>query len=58
MLEPQAGLVPLRVDPVSGLWEFWHVEGGERPALDPDADRWAMVADTGLVLVLLPGGVL
>jgi serine/threonine protein kinase/formylglycine-generating enzyme required for sulfatase activity len=54
-LEPQLGLVPLRADPVSGLWEFWHVLSGERPEADP-AGGWQIGADTGLVLVLLPGG--
>ncbi len=54
-LHPIPGLVPIGRDPVTGFWEFWHVETGERPVRGDDgairrADR------TGLVLVLLPGG--
>jgi formylglycine-generating enzyme required for sulfatase activity len=49
------GLVPLEEDPDSGLWEFWVVETGERPVRDPETDRWIISAETGIVLVLLPG---
>ncbi|MCA8952973.1 MAG: protein kinase [Planctomycetes bacterium] len=58
-LEPQVGLLPLRRDPQSGLWEFWHVASGERPEPDVagDADApWSIRTATGVVLVLLPGG--
>jgi formylglycine-generating enzyme required for sulfatase activity len=55
-LEPPVGLVPLHRDPRSGLWEFWHVLTGDRPEIDPATDRWRMTAETGIVLVLLPGG--
>ena len=41
-LEPQIGLVPLRVDSFSGLWEFWHLASGERPQFDRRADRYAL----------------
>lgn len=54
-LEPVEGLVPLRRNPQSGLWEFHHLASGARPSLDGDG-TWAMGADTGIVLVLLPGG--
>jgi serine/threonine protein kinase/formylglycine-generating enzyme required for sulfatase activity len=54
-LEPLVGLVPIGVDPDSGLWEFWHVETGSQPERDP-ADRWTVDEETGIVLVLLPGG--
>lgn len=52
-LEPIAGLVPLGRSEVSGLWEFWHVASGDRPA------GWAptgcaMTGDCGMVLVLIP----
>jgi len=52
---PQIGLVPLGRDPASGLWEFLAWGTGETPARGPDS-RWAVRADTGMILVLLPGG--
>jgi hypothetical protein len=57
-LKEQQGLVPLWEDPESGLWEFWVVESGERPELCPTDghDHWAISGETGIVLVLLPGG--
>ncbi len=59
-LAPQLGLFPLGRDPQSGLWEFWHVESGTRPApvaSPTSTDRWVLNEETGLVLVLIPGGV-
>ena len=55
-LAPQIGLVPLGPDPESRLWEFWHVLSGSEPVRDPANGRWKITQDTGLVLVLLPGG--
>jgi formylglycine-generating enzyme required for sulfatase activity/serine/threonine protein kinase len=58
-LRPQLGLQPLRRDPRSGLWEFWHLQTGTRPEPNPDAEalnRWILSGDTGLVFVLIPGG--
>ena len=58
-LSPQLGLVPLRRDPRSGLWEFWHIQTGAEPALNPDAEAanpWILTGDTGLIFVLIPGG--
>ncbi len=59
-LEPQVGLVPLGPDPVSKLWEFYHVDSGEPgtplPSCDPTTGRIAMRAEYGFVFVLLPGG--
>ncbi|HEX5009331.1 MAG TPA: SUMF1/EgtB/PvdO family nonheme iron enzyme [Planctomycetota bacterium] len=56
-LEPQVGLVPLGQDPHTGLWAFWHVGSGERPARDAqDPTRWKIGEDSGLVLVLVPAG--
>ena len=55
-LNAQLGLLPLRRDPGSGLWEFWHVASGSRPELDSKTGRWAITPATGIVLVLLPGG--
>lgn len=54
-LAPQLGLVPLGRDAASGLWEFVHVESGEAPARGPDG-RLALTEQSGVVLVLLPGG--
>ena len=54
LIEPQLGLLPLRQDPGSLLWEFLHVASGERPVLHEDA--WVIGEETGIVLVLLPGG--
>ena len=52
----QRGLVPLRADPDSRLWEFWHVSSGKRPQVDPKTNRYVIRGDTGIVLVLVPGG--
>lgn len=66
-LSPQAvaGLVPIGVNPVTGLWEFYdlrsawdgahHLGDLEIPAHAPDGTI-TVGADTGVVLVLLPGG--
>lgn len=54
-VEPQLGLVPLRRDSASGLWEFWHTLSGSRPEAGEDG-RWRMERETGVVLVLVPGG--
>jgi formylglycine-generating enzyme required for sulfatase activity len=54
-LQPLLGLVPLGRDPRSGLFEFWHVQSGAQPARGPDGGL-LLAEDTGIVLVLLPGG--
>ena len=61
LIRPQLGLLPLGRNPRSGLWEFWHIQTGTRP--EPDAEwpqsavsRWIVTGETGLVLVLIPGG--
>ncbi|MEM7166799.1 MAG: SUMF1/EgtB/PvdO family nonheme iron enzyme [Planctomycetota bacterium] len=54
LLRPQMGLVPLRRDGESGLWEFWHVQSGTRP--QPRDDGWEVTEETGVVLVLVPAG--
>ena len=54
-LEPQVGLLPIGQDPDSGLWEFAHLETGE-PAVRGSDGRLALKDETGLVFVLLPGG--
>ncbi len=54
-LSPQVGLVPIGQDPVSGLWEFWHVATGAEPERDPDG-HLVRAEQMGVVLVLIPGG--
>lgn len=54
-IEPQLGLVPLGMDPKTGLWEFAHLPSGSVPSREPDG-RLAFTAASGVVLVLLPGG--
>jgi formylglycine-generating enzyme required for sulfatase activity len=54
-LAPQLGLVPLGADPRSGLQEFWHVASGLRPERAATGEL-VLGADSGVVLVLLPGG--
>ena len=54
-LRPQAGLVPLGSDPMSGLWEFAHLMTGDPPQRD-DHDRLVLSEESALVLVLVPGG--
>jgi len=58
-LEPQLGLVPLRKNPATGLWEFLHVASGTAPALAPtpeDPGHLRLEPETGVVFVLLPPG--
>lgn len=55
VIREQLGLVPLGPNPASGLWEFWHVETGARPKRAPSGE-FVVTGDTGLVLVLIPGG--
>ena len=58
-LKPQLGLLPLRRDPRSGLWGFWHIQTGTKPELNPDVEAvnpWVLTGDTGLVFILIPGG--
>jgi formylglycine-generating enzyme required for sulfatase activity len=51
------GLVPLGPDPSSGLWEFGHHgPSGDLPERDPATGRLLFEAASGLVLVLIPGG--
>jgi formylglycine-generating enzyme required for sulfatase activity len=58
-IKPQIGLLPLRCDPKSGLWEFWHIQSGAKPQPSSDTEAtnaWVLDGETGLVLVLIPGG--
>lgn len=54
-LEPQLGLVPLRKNTDTGLWEFWHVLSGEQPETDGTSEP-VIDEHSGILLVLLPGG--
>ena len=55
-IAPQIGLVPIGKDRQSGLWEFWHVESGVRPRRDSRTGKLEISVESGIVLVLLPGG--
>lgn len=55
-LAPQVGLVPLGRDRWSGLHEFWCIETGARPGRAADGETWRVGEETGVVLVLIPGG--
>jgi serine/threonine protein kinase/formylglycine-generating enzyme required for sulfatase activity len=54
-LTPQQGLVPIGVDPQSGLWEFADLATGS-PATRGNGGKLIRTDETGLVLVLIPGG--
>jgi len=54
-LTRQLGLVPIGPDPTTGLWEFAHLATG-RPAWRAADGKIALEPETGLVMVLLPGG--
>jgi formylglycine-generating enzyme required for sulfatase activity len=55
-IDPQEGLVPIRCDPESGLWEFLLLDSGDMPQIDPATQHYKIEESTGIVLVLLPGG--
>ena len=55
VIQPQEGLVPLGRNPATGLHEFWHTASGERP-VSGEPGHWDVGPDTGIVLVLIPGG--
>jgi formylglycine-generating enzyme required for sulfatase activity/tRNA A-37 threonylcarbamoyl transferase component Bud32 len=66
-LRPQPGLVPIGKNPVTGLWEFYHLRSAVDRA-DPEAARQLAIPrhrpdgnlelgpDAGIVFVLVPGG--
>lgn len=54
-LKKQTGLLPLGPGMQSGLWEFLVTVSGERPRYD-DWGKMAVSAETGIVLILVPGG--
>ena len=66
-LKPQLGLVPIGMNPVTQLFEFYHLRTAYDPSLDMDPGELAIPehredgsleikADSGLVFVLIPGG--
>jgi len=66
-LQPQLGLVPIGMNPVTKLWEFYHLRSAWDPSSDVDPaglpipeheeDGSIEVQDgTGIVFVLIPGG--
>lgn len=55
-LEPQIGLIPLGADADSGLVEFWLVASGAAPERDAMSGELRVEEETGIVLILLPGG--
>ncbi len=55
VIAPQLGLVPLGADPDSGLFEFAALATGAPPRRD-DAGRLIQGEESGVVLVLVPGG--
>lgn len=57
-ITPQEGLIPLRRNPSTGLWEFtvYEVSGAlSRPGVRADGTL-EITGDTGIVLVLIPPG--
>jgi formylglycine-generating enzyme required for sulfatase activity/tRNA A-37 threonylcarbamoyl transferase component Bud32 len=54
-LVPQPGLLPLGLDPQSGLLELWHVASGTEPPRS-EAGHLRVEGPSGLVFVLIPGG--
>jgi formylglycine-generating enzyme required for sulfatase activity len=56
VIKEQLGLVPIGRDPDTGLFEFAHLQTGEPPKRDGDG-KLELTEDTGLVFVLIPGGV-
>ena len=55
-LAPQLGLLPIRRDPDSGLWEFAHLLSGEPATRDPATGRIVPTGEMGIVFVLVPRG--
>lgn len=58
-LQPQIGLVPIGRNPVTGLWEFYHLRSAANPDVVPEHrsdGSIRLTPDTGIVFVLVPGG--
>ncbi|MHC4945188.1 MAG: protein kinase domain-containing protein [Planctomycetota bacterium] len=56
-IEPRIGLIPLARNPETRLFEFAHLQTGEVPVVDPVSGHLEITENTGLVFVLLPGGI-
>ena len=57
ILKAQLGLIPLGIDPKSGLHEFLHLESHEGPLPERDKNgHIPMTGETGIILVLIPKG--
>ena len=56
VLREQVGLIPLGPDPESGLEEFLHFESHVGPIPERVDGIFEVIGDTGVILVLLPGG--
>lgn len=55
-LKPQAGLIPLGIDPRSGLLECLLLRSGQAPGYRPGTTLPEITPESGMVMVLLPGG--
>lgn len=56
LVAPIVGLIPLGRDPASGFHEFAHLATGTPPTRDVATGALALAPESGVVLVLLPGG--
>jgi formylglycine-generating enzyme required for sulfatase activity len=56
-IPPQHGLLPLGPDPDTHYWEFAHLPTGDPPRGRGLDGEWLLEPETGVILVLLPGGV-
>ena len=57
VIKPQLGLIPLREDPDSELFEFLHLATHVGPIPDRETEESVKTrASTGVVLILIPGG--
>ena len=54
-LRPEPNLVPLRLNPATGLYEFWAPVSGSRPELSEDGE-WRIGPESGAIFVLMPPG--
>lgn len=56
-MQPVFGLLPLGANPDTQLWEFLHLQSGRAPErAGARGELWRMQPDSGIVLVLVPGG--
>jgi serine/threonine protein kinase/formylglycine-generating enzyme required for sulfatase activity len=59
-IEPQMGLIPIGMNPLTSLWEFYHLASAKDPEAGPpshDANGHLTVTESsGIVFVLVPGG--